>query len=71
MITVYFMMKVIVVEKDGPIKQTNEQEIDLTKIYNYKDFPIKLVDVVITVEILYSKVLLKILFFSESVDNVE
>ena len=30
-------MKVIVVEKDEPIKQ----EIDLTKIYNYKDFPDK------------------------------
>jgi uncharacterized protein with PIN domain len=37
MINVYFRMKVIVVEKDEPI----EQEIDLTKIYNYKDFPDK------------------------------
>ena len=37
MINVYFRMKVIVVEKDEPV----EQEIDLTKIYNYKDFPDK------------------------------
>jgi uncharacterized protein with PIN domain len=37
MINVYFRMKVIVVENDEPI----EQEIDLTKIYNYKDFPDK------------------------------
>ena len=37
MINVYFRMKVIVVEKDESI----EQEIDLTKIYNYKDFPDK------------------------------
>ena len=37
MINVYFRMKVIVVEKDEPI----EQEIDLTKVYNYKDFPDK------------------------------
>ena len=41
MIIVYFKMKVIAVEKDGPFGQTNEQEIDLTKIYNYKDFPDK------------------------------
>ena len=37
MINVYFRMKVIVVEKDEPV----EQEIDLTKIYNYKVFPDK------------------------------
>ena len=37
MINVYFRMKVIVVENDEPI----EQEIDLTKVYNYKDFPDK------------------------------
>jgi|RhiMetdeSRZDD1v2_1073273.scaffolds.fasta_scaffold933273_1 hypothetical protein len=42
MIKVYFKMKVIIVEKDGPFEQINEQEIDLTKIYNYKDFPDKI-----------------------------
>ena len=36
------MMKVIdSMEKDDSLVQSNEQEYDLTKIYNYKEFPDK------------------------------
>jgi hypothetical protein len=34
-------MKVIIVEKSESFEQSNDQEIDLNKVYNYKEFPDK------------------------------
>ncbi len=34
-------MKVIIVENSESFEQSNDQEIDLNKVYNYKEFPDK------------------------------